>query len=115
MNKNKIVNFKLGNNEGIFVAIPYSFKNFTVEQYPVSGTYLMETDSKGLNHWKIKIPKGKYRYIGRSNELNPELVEDTFKVPFKKYTNILNEKDIKVNYSDHSNFWAVLLTEQANG
>ena len=46
MNKNIIVDFKLGNNKGIFVGIPYRFKNFTIEQYPVSGTYLMETDSK---------------------------------------------------------------------
>jgi len=39
-------------------------------------------------------------------------VEDALKVPFKEYTNMLNEMDITVNYSDHSNFWAVLLTER---
>ena len=112
MNKNKIVDFKLGNNKGIFVAIPYSFKNFIIKQYPISVTYLMETDSKELNHWKSKLPKGNYKYIGRSNEISPEFVEDIFKVPFKEYINMLNEMDITVNYSDHSNFWAVLLTER---
>lgn len=112
MNKNKIVDFKIGNSKGVFVVIPYSFKNFTIVQYPVSGTYLMETDSKELNHWKTKIPKGNYKYIGRSNELSPEFVEETLNVPFKQYTNMLNDLDITVNYSDQSNFWAVLLTER---
>lgn len=112
MNKNIIVDFKLGNNKGIFVGIPYRFKNFTIEQYPVSGTYLMETDSKELNHWKTKIPKGDYRYIGRSNELSPEFVESELNVPFEEYITMLNELGITVNYSDHSNFWAVLLTER---
>ena len=112
MNKNTIVDFKLGSNKGIFFAIPYSFKNFTIQKYPVSGTYLMETNSKELNNWKTKILKGNYKYIGRSNELSPEFVEDTFNVPFKEYTDMLNELDITVNYSDHSNFWAVLLTER---
>jgi hypothetical protein len=112
MNKNTIVDFKVGNSKGIFVAIPYSFKNFTIEQYPVSGTYLMEADSKELNHWKTKIPKGNYKYIGRSNELSPEFVEETLNVPFKHYINMLNKLDITINYSDCSNFWAVLLTER---
>jgi hypothetical protein len=110
MNKNEIVYFEIGRNKGIFVAIPYSFKNFIIEQYPVSGTYLMEADSEELNHWKIKIPEGNYKYIGRSNELSAEFVEETLNVPFKDYINMLNELDITVNYSDHSNFWAVLLT-----
>ena len=112
MSKNIIVDFKLGNNKGIFVVIPYRFKNFTIEQYPVSGTYLMETDSKELNHWKTKIPKGDYRYIGRSNELSPEFVESELNVPFEEYITMLSELGITVNYSDHSNFWAVLLTER---
>lgn len=111
-NTNTIVDFKLGNNKGLFVAIPYSFKNFSIEQYPIAGTYLMETDSKELNHWKIKIPKGDYRYIGRSNELSPEFVESELGVLFEEYITMLNELGITVNYSDHSNFWAVLLTER---
>lgn len=111
MNKN-IVDFKLGNNKGIFVEIPYMFKNFTIVRYPVSGTYLMETDSKELNNWKTKIPKGDYRYIGRSNELSSEFVESELNVPFEEYITMLNELGITVNYSDHSNFWAVLLTER---
>jgi len=109
MNKNTIVEFKTKDREGLFVSIPYRYKNFKIEQYSRAGTYLMETE---LNHWKIKIPKGNYKYIGRSNELNPEFVEEVLKVPFKEYTNMLNEMDITVNYSDNSNFWAVLLAER---
>jgi hypothetical protein len=33
------------------------------------GSWVMETDSKGLNHWKINIPQGKYNIIGFSNSL----------------------------------------------
>jgi hypothetical protein len=109
MNNNKIVKFKIGKIKGLFVSIPYRYKNFTIEQYPISGTYLMETDSKELNHWKIKIPKGDYEYIGRSNELSPELIDKFFKASFNDYIKILNKKDITVNYSDHSNFWAVVV------
>jgi len=110
MNKNKIVEFKTKDKEGLFVSIPYSYRDFAITQYCQEGTYLMETDSTGLNNWKINLPKGNYEFIGRSNELNAELVERKIGVPFKDYINILNEKDITVNYSDNSNFWAVLLT-----
>lgn len=112
MNKNTIVEFKTKDREGLFVSIPYRYKNFKIEQYSRAGTYLMETDSTGLNHWKINIPRGNYEVVGRSNELEPELVESKIGIPFKEYIAILNEKDITVNFSDHSNFWAVLLTER---
>jgi hypothetical protein len=112
MNKNEIVEFKTKDKEGLFVSIPYSYKNFVIKQYCQAGTYLMETDSTGLNHWKINLPKGNYEYIGRSNELQPEKVESKIGITFKEYINILNEKDITVNYSDNSNFWGVILTER---
>ena len=109
----KITKFKIGENEGLFIPIPYMYKNFKLVQYATAGTYIMETDSNGLNHWKINIPKGNYEIIGRSNELAPELVEEKFEVPFKQYIKLLNEKDITVNYSDHSDFWlVVVLTER---
>ncbi len=112
MNKNAIVEFKTKDREGFFVSIPYIYKNFKIEQYSHAGTYLMEADSDGLNNWKTSIPKGNYEIIGRSNEMEPELVESKIGIPFKEYINILNEKDITVNFSDHSNLWAVLLTEK---
>ena len=109
----KITKFKIGENEGLFIPIPYIYKNFKLVQYATAGTYIMETDSTGLNHWKINIPKGNYEIIGRSHELSPELVKEKFQVPFKKYIRLLNKKDITVNYSDSSDFWlVVVLTER---
>jgi len=112
MDKNTIVEFKTKDSEGLFVSVPYKYKDFEIVQYNRAGTYLMETDSKELNHWKINVPRGNYEFIGRSNELEPELVEAKIGIPFKEYISILNEKDVTVNFSDHSNFWAVLLTER---
>jgi len=112
MNKNTIVEFKTKDREGLFISTPYRCKHFKIVQYGYAGTYLMETKSKELNHWKTKIPNGDYEFIGRSNELEPELVESKIGIPFKEYIAILNEKDITVNFSDHSNFWAVILTER---
>ena len=105
----KITKFKIGKTEGLFVPTPYIYKNCTLVQYATAGTYIMETDSTGLNHWKIKIPRGNYEILGRSNELTPELAERKFEVTFKEYIKLLNEKDITVNYSDHSDFWLVLI------
>lgn len=111
MNKDRIVEFKIGKSKGLFVSVPYQYKNFKVENYHVSVPYLLELDSKQLNSWKTTLPRGIYKYIGLSHQVSLELVEEVLKVPFKDYINMLNEKDITVNYSDNSNFWAVVLTE----
>ena len=67
----------------------------------------------GENKDQLVFNRGNYEIIGWSNELAPELVEEKFKVPFKQYIKLLNEKDITVNYSDHSDFWlVVILTER---
>ena len=105
----KIVEFKTKDRQGLFIPIPYMYKNFKIKQYSRAGTYVMETDSNGLNHWKINIPRGNYEIIGRSNELEPELIESKIGIPYKEYIGILNEKDITVNYSDRSDFWLVVL------
>ena len=113
MNKKSIIEFETGKNKGLFISVPYIYKNFKIEQYSKRfGTYLMETNSNSLNHWKMKIPNGCYEIVGLSNQIELELVESEIGIPFKDYIKILNEKDITVNYSDTSNFWLiVLLTE----
>lgn len=85
------------------------YENFKIERYHKSGTYLVETDGVDLNNWKTKIPEGDYDYVGRSHELKPELVEDLFGCSFEEYFEVLKEKGVTVNYSDNSDFWAVLL------
>ena len=113
MNKNSIVEFEIKENKGYFISVPYIYKNFKIEQYSKRvGAYLMETDSKGLNHWKMKIPNGSYEILGLSNKLSPELVESKIGIHFKEYIKTLNEKDITVNYSDTSNFWLVVLSNK---
>ncbi len=48
----------------LFVNVPSWYKNFIIVQYPIYGTYIMETDSTGLNHWKMNIPRGNYKIVG---------------------------------------------------
>lgn len=105
----KIKKIKIGEIETLFISIPYIYKNFKIVEYPKAGTYIMETDSKDLNHWKIKIPNGDYEIVGRSNELWRELVLEKLNIEFDEYINILYEHDITVCYSDHSNFWLVVV------
>ena len=38
-----------------YLEVPEIYKNFKIVNYGYAGTYLMETDSTGLNHWKINI------------------------------------------------------------
>ena len=63
--KNKMIQeFKTNTSTGIFVKVPKEYKNFVLQYYGYAGLYLMETDSKGLNAWKIKLPKAKFKILG---------------------------------------------------
>jgi len=55
-----------------FVEVPSIYKNFKIIQYTYSGTYLMETDTKGLNKWKINLPKGNYKILGFASDILKE-------------------------------------------
>jgi len=46
------------------VLVPIRFNKFVIKQYNRAGTYIMETDSKELNHWKVNIAKGNYELLG---------------------------------------------------
>lgn len=56
----------------IYVSVPDLYKNFKIVQYNVAGTYLMETDSTGLNHWKLNLPRGEYKIIGFTEDGGPD-------------------------------------------
>ena len=50
--------------------VPERFKNFMIKNYVYAGTWLMETDSKELNHWKEILPNGyKYEILGFVNDV----------------------------------------------
>lgn len=46
------------------VGVPEDAKTFRIRIYPRSGTWFEQTDSKELNAWKVKLPKGDYEIIG---------------------------------------------------
>jgi hypothetical protein len=53
-----------------FVNVPTEFTNFIVVNYGYAGRYLMETDSKELNHWKILLPHNySYEVLGFVNDV----------------------------------------------
>jgi hypothetical protein len=57
-------------NELYYINVPNQYKNFKIVTYNRAGTYIMETDSKQLNHWKEKLPKGyTYEIIGFVNDI----------------------------------------------
>lgn len=58
--------------KGIFVKVPENYENFVIKQYGYAGTWLMEIDSKELNHWKVNIPKGDYKIIGFADRLSED-------------------------------------------
>ncbi len=66
------IKFKTSKVEGLFVKVPNEYKNFNIQQYSYAGTWLMETDSKNLNHWKESLPKGDYTVVGLLNNITTE-------------------------------------------
>ena len=66
---------ELNKEDFLFVNVPEMYKNFKIVQYATAGTYIMETDSTGLNHWKINIPRGNYEIVGF---INNELTNKNF-------------------------------------
>lgn len=110
MNKNNIVEFNTGKHEGLFISVPYTtkpkvcfFKNKESLKFALMCGF-------GKNEFiPIVIPEGNYEIIGLSSQIEPELVERKLELPFKDYIKMLNEKDITVSYSDHSNFWLVII------
>lgn len=52
-----------------FLDVPTKYNNFVIVNYGFAGTWLMETDSKELNNWKMTIPKGKYEVLGFVNDV----------------------------------------------
>lgn len=52
-----------------FLNVPAEYKKFQIVNYGYAGTWLMESDSKELNHWKISLPKQNYEILGFVNDV----------------------------------------------
>lgn len=63
------IKIKIPDNKLYFVNVPNEYKNFVIKNYGYAGTWLMETDSKGLNNWKIPLPKKNYEILGFVNDV----------------------------------------------
>jgi len=64
------VKFSTLGSTGLFVKVPEIYSNFIIKQYGCAGTWLMETDTKGLNHWKESLPRSKYIVLGDAANLS---------------------------------------------
>jgi len=51
----KQIQFETRKVFGVFVMLPEDVKSVKVIKYPVSGYWLMDTDSKDFNAWKIHV------------------------------------------------------------
>ena len=58
-----------------FVDVPEIYKKFRIINYGYAGTYIMENENTGLNHWKMKIPNGKYEILGFVKDIIVDDVE----------------------------------------
>jgi hypothetical protein len=56
-------------NKLLQVLVPDHIEKFEIINYGYAGTYLMESNSKELNAWKIKIPNGNYEVIGKIKDV----------------------------------------------
>ena len=46
-----------------------NYKTFKIVSYFTAGVYLMEMDTKSLNHYKWSLPKGEYEIVGTTPTL----------------------------------------------
>ena len=51
------------------VFVPDNIQKCEIVNYGYAGTWLMESNSKNLNAWKMQLPMGKYEVIGRVNDV----------------------------------------------
>lgn len=95
----------------VFVKSPDQYKVFVIKQYPVSGTYLMETTTTDLNNWKLKIPNGEYEIIGESHSIT-EAKMNEIGFTYTQYLSVMSDNDITYNYSAWTGKWIMLLKLQ---
>ena len=55
-----------------FIDVPSEYRNFIILNYGYAGTWLMETDSNRLNHWKVHLPNGNYEVLEFVKDVIPQ-------------------------------------------
>lgn len=103
-----VKNISHKNTKLVLVKVDDKYNNFSIKNYSFSGTYLMETDGKELNNWKVKIPNGNYEIIGESHYLTEQQIKE-LGMDLKQYINLMSEHEITYNYSKWDGKWIVLL------
>ena len=64
------IQIEVDEKELYYINVPMGMKNFKIVNYGYAGSWLMETDSKELNHWKDSLPFGyKYEVLGFVNDV----------------------------------------------
>jgi len=69
-----IVKFSTLKSRGLFVKVPEIYNNFVIKKYNHAGTWLMETDSLSLKHWKESLPILNYIVIGDAASVTDDSV-----------------------------------------
>ena len=92
------IQFETSKVYGVFVMLPEDVKSVKVIKYPVSGYWLMDTDSKDFNAWKIHVSNKPIELQGFVSNLTDEQKEGV--VDKSKFYNIYLDY-VKGAYVEH--------------
>ena len=114
MNTNNIVEFQTKKVKGLFISVPYDiivdechFKDKDGLRFALMVCFGYKNSTPS---WiPIVIPEGNYKIVGLSNQLTETQMSEELGLTYHEYLRFLTEKDIKVNYSDFSNYWLVVV------
>lgn len=67
-----LIQFEQNGVKHLTVEVPDKNNDYKIIRYSHAGTWLMETNSKNLNAWKVNIPQRKYIFIGNVSSLTGE-------------------------------------------
>lgn len=72
----KQLEINTGKETILAVELPKGVKNLRIDKFPRSGNWLIDCDSKELNAWKVKLPKGNWKPLGFADKLSEmELID----------------------------------------
>lgn len=78
----------------LVVEIPDGYTKFRIAEFSRSGNWLVETEEKTLNSWKVKIPNGEWSILGFALYLS----EKEWAGIVKQYPIVRNGRTFYKNY-----------------